>query len=172
MISLPSRRLGIAGLLALLAGGCAENIRAHDYLGDKAAKVLAAADRVETFRVAPRHEVSDPTETLAGFPLIARGQPQGREFAASLGKVLLDDRSYPWDMAKACIFSPHIAYRVWSGQDSILVFICFDCDAVGIVPDEHDAAIRVHDDDPARPALLKLAKQAFPVEKSIQDLKE
>ena len=86
--------------------------------------------------------------------------------------VLRNDASYAWNIAKQCIFDPGVAYRVWRGNESVVILICFHCDEVGIVADKtQPEEITIHSCDPGRPALLKLAKEAMPDDKEIQALK-
>lgn len=140
-------------------------------MGEPAATVLETADRVEVMRIAPQRDKTPDDKTVLGYPVRATGAEQGKEFAASLRDVLLNDASYEWEIAKLCEFEPGVAFRVWSGKKSILVLLCFQCDAVGIASDEtNEKTLHVRDDDPARPALLKLAKQSLPNDKEIQGL--
>ena len=164
------------GLIVLISTGCAmagTSTRADAFLGDRAVKILAGADRVEVFRVTPTWEKSQTKEKLAGYPLISTGKEQGKEFGAKLSEIVRDDSTYEWNIAKACEFAPGVAYRVWSGKESIIVLICFHCDQIGVIPDESTPTkIHVHDFDAGRAALVKLARTAFPDDKVIQGLKD
>jgi hypothetical protein len=158
----------------LVSAGCAtsgESTRVRDYVGERASKIFASPDRVEVFRMGSSREHPDATQTLAGFPLLSTGKEQGKDFARRLGAVLLNDGTYEWEMANGCIFDPGVAFRVWSGSESVLAIICFHCNQIGIVPDEaNPRSLRVHDADPGRPALLKLAREVFPDDVDLQQL--
>jgi hypothetical protein len=161
-------------LLVLAGDGCDKAVksnRVHDFLGQRASKVLNAPDRVEVFRVAATWRKPKDSSTLAGYPLISTGKEQGKEFGGKLAEIVLDDRTYEWETAKGCKFDPGVAYRVWSGKDSIIVIICFHCDQLGIMFDESSGQ-GIKDCDRARHALIRLAQQAFPEDKEIQGLKE
>ena len=154
-------------------GGCAtsgESSRVHELLGDKTVRVLKAADRVEVFRIKSQRDPA-AQNTIGGFPIISAGREQGADFRHQLAHVLLADSSYEWNMAKGCTFDPGVAYRVWSGSDSIVVLDCFNCDEVGFIADEKaPGTMVIHDADPGRPQLLKLAKEALPQDAAIQSL--
>ncbi|HWE94866.1 MAG TPA: hypothetical protein VG269_12950 [Tepidisphaeraceae bacterium] len=156
---------------------CACESKSRDFVGESAARVLAAPDRVEAFRVAGTRgapatsEPADRAGNLAGFPITATGRNQGRDFGTRLGAVLLDDKSYEWQMAKGCIFDPGVAFRVWRGQESVIVLICFKCEEVGIAPDDEIKNLHIKDADPGIPALRRLAQEAFPDDVEIQQLK-
>ena len=165
---------------ALVIAGCGSEHAGHSFrsqrvdqlLGDRAVSVLKSADRVEIYRVEDRHLPPSGKNEIGGYPILERGEDQGPAFARNLAKVLLDDGSYEWEMAKGCTFDPGLACRVWSGKESILVLVCFHCDEVAIIPDEaHSDVRRYGESDPARPALLRLAKAALPHDREIQELK-
>ncbi len=165
----------LAAMILLLSTGCAiggESPRVRDFVGERAVNVLHGADRVEVFRVAAPWKKGKEGPMLGKYPLISTGKEQGKEFGTKLAQIVLDDSTYEWNIAKACEFDPGVAYRVWSGKESILVLICFHCDEIGIIADESDVKIRIHDFDRGRPALVRLARQVFPEDKEIQGLKE
>src|SRR5262245_11340847 len=87
--------------------------RVKDFLGDKAVDVLSAADRVEVYRIQgfrpDARKPDDKTEKIGGYTVLARGKEQGKEFAGRLREVLFNDRTYLFDVAKACIFDPGVA---------------------------------------------------------------
>jgi hypothetical protein len=147
---------------------------AAEFLGDRAIKVLVAVDRVEVFRIAPLWEKKkDQDANFVGYPLQATAKDQGKDYAVRLAGILKDDGSYDWGIAKACEFGPGVGYRIWSGKDSIVVLICFQCNEIGVIPDESKPTIlNAHSADPARPALLKLARQAFPDDQILRLLKD
>jgi hypothetical protein len=174
VFQLPLRTVGL--LAMLMTAACSSSLageskRVTEFLGERAIKVLAAPDRVEVFRVVPTREKKPNDQAFAGYPQRAAGKEQGPEYARELAGVLKDDHSYDWDFAKACEFEPGVGYRVWSGKDSVVVLICFHCNEIGVIEDESKPDhMHVRSADPARKALVKLARQALPDDKTIQSL--
>jgi hypothetical protein len=97
-------------------------------------------------------------------------------FAKRLASVLIDEHTYLFNSAKGCIFQPSVGFRIWKGDEAAVeVVISFKCDELIVfAPKAADGSIRgaLEDFDPARPALVKLAKGAFPDDKEMQGLKE
>jgi hypothetical protein len=119
LFQLPLRTFGLLAMLmtaACSSSFAGESKRVTEFLGERAARVLAAPDRVEVFRVGPMWEKKPNDPAFAGYPQRATGKEQGAEYARELASVLKDDRSYDWDFAKACEFDPGVGYRVLSGK--------------------------------------------------------
>ena len=134
--------------------------------------ILAKADRVEVYRV---KEGGKGSEQLDGYPIVDIGKPQDKAFAGKLKAVLYDEKTYDFDTAKACEFMPGVGFRVLSDEGQVDVILCFHCDELQLFTTDgkHKEVEKKHEDfDRARPALVKLAKQAFPNDKEIQALKE
>lgn len=142
--------------------------------------VLAGATKVEAFRIdakngpetSPEDRRRVEGERRIGYWLItAQGRDQGKEFADKLAGILLDDKNYS-DTFADC-FEPGVAFRVWKGQESVDVVICFHCDNIYCGPPKpvemENASLW---DSPARARLVRLAKEAFPDDKDIQALEE
>ena len=65
------------------------------------------------------------------------------------------------------------AIGIWSGKDSIVVLICFQCNEIGVIPDESKpSSLHTQKRHCACATLLKLARQAFPDDKILQSLKD
>src|SRR5260221_14490586 len=98
----PCRMVTFAFVLCAPIFLCACESKSRDFVGERAARVLAAPDRVEAYRVAgvrgpsPASASVDRTTGMAGYPITATGRNQSKDFGARLGAVLLDDRSYEW----------------------------------------------------------------------------
>ena len=144
-------------------------------LGEKAATLLDGATKVEVFRVGGELGAKPKGKTIASYSIIGTGKDQDEKFAAKLAGVILDEKTYEWEAAKGCIFNPGVAFRVWKGEESVVVVICFSCDQVRVAPVDKDGKVEkgvYANVDPGRAALLKLAKAALPDDKEIRQLKE
>lgn len=142
------------------------------FLGEPALAVLREADRVEVFRL-KNERAEEGEERVGNYAVTVRGKEQGRNFAARLREVLTDEGTYVWDSGKGCDFDPGVGYRVWKGEQRIEVVLCFSCDQLVVFsPKAADGSVRSAsaDFDPARPALVKLAKEAFPDDPVVQAL--
>jgi len=144
------------------------------HLGEKTVGLLTGATKVEVFRVNTTTPLEDD-KTVAGFRITATGPEQDAKFAARLVSVALNEKTYAWNIAKGCEFSPGVAFRVWNGEESVVIAICFQCDQVQITAfDKNGKAGKpvYGESDPGRAALVRLAKAALPDDKDIQALKE
>jgi hypothetical protein len=150
--------------------------KVENFLGKETLEVLLGATRVEGFRVNPE-QVKPPTDqkTIGGYPITATGQEQGKEFAKAIRHILFNEKTYLFDTTKRCAFAPGVAFRLWKGDEAVEVLLCFSCDELEvIVKDPTGKELRRvrEDSDPMRPALVGLAKKAFPKDPELQKLKE
>jgi hypothetical protein len=176
------KQLALDAMLMMLAlASCdrtpaAKPSRAAVFLGERATGIVDSADRIDVFRIESTgrwREKKDDDRSFAGYPLLATAKPQGREYILRLANILKDDSNYEWGFNKQCGFNPGIGYRIWSGNASFIVVICLQCDDIGVIPDETNPTnIHIQSADHARPALLQLAKQAFPDDKELAALKD
>jgi hypothetical protein len=143
----------------------------------RARAILAEPTKVEVFRIDGRNDPPDPTPigpdtpTVDGYAVTARGKDQGPGFARRLADVLLDKRTYRGDAA-GC-FWPGVAFRVYKGDESLDVVICFNCYNFYLGPPSDRRVFETaHFDRFAALQLVRLAKAAFPDDVDIQGLKE
>ncbi|MBL8795634.1 MAG: hypothetical protein JNM56_17140 [Planctomycetia bacterium] len=151
-------------------------IPAESALNTAAVAALANAERVEAFRVDPlSHDATTTDGRIEGYRITATAPAQGRTFAARLGQVLQDERTYYTGPAKGCKFSPGVVFRAWSGGSAVSVVLCFECDQLRATTRDEQGWV-VHearaDCDPGRAALVRLAKEVFTEDAEIQDLVE
>lgn len=160
----------LAALAALsFSAGADAPEKVKKLFGEKAVAVLAGATKVEVFRV-DSGKPGGKDKTVGGYRVTATGKDRDEKFAARLAGVVLDEESYVWGAAKGCVFQPGVAFRVWKGEESVEVVICFACDQVRVSAAGKDGVPA--ESDPGRAALVKLAKEALPDDKEIQKLTE
>jgi hypothetical protein len=150
-------------LLTALLAGC-EN-RAKTFLGPTAVTVLEQPTRIEAWRI----------HAQPGRPLTTQpAKDLDLAVARQLATILQDPATYNFDSAKGCIFQPGLGIRLWRDQQSFDVIVCFSCSELKIVsldPTTKQRPYTTEDFDNARPALVALAKKAFPTDPEIQSLK-
>jgi hypothetical protein len=141
-----------------------------EFLGAGVVDVLRNADKVEVFRVG--NSEHSKQETLAGHSVISKGKDQDKdkEFAGKLRDILFDEKTYDFGSAKECKFNPGVAFRVLSGDKTILVLLCFTCKELMIVGGS-ETKERYEDFDGSAAKLTALAKLGLPDDKEIQALK-
>lgn len=140
--------------------------------GSRTRAILAGATRVEVFRVDPTKQ-KKAENWIGGFPVTARAQEQGKEFAGRLGTALLDTWAFSDQKGKKNCFDPGVGFRVWKDEESVDVLICFICDILYCGPSVEEASENATFKGSSRRAdLLRLAKEAFPDDKEIQELKD
>jgi len=137
-------------------------------LGPDAISVLKGAERVEVFRLDQSMMPPGPEDKIekivSGYRAISTGKVQGKKFAARLAAVLLDEKTYSGEH-KACEPTPGVAFRLWKGKQHVDVTLCFECNMLSVNSVGGDF-------DLVRPALVSLAKEAFPDDARIQKLRE
>jgi hypothetical protein len=83
--------------------------------------------------------------------------------------------SYDWGpSAKSCIVDYGVFLTFSSGQRTVPVALCFNCNWLGIFDGEDDnaASVNTEDDfDPVRKKLVRIIKSIYPSDAEIQELK-
>jgi len=162
--SFPDMRiLGPSLLALLLACSHAPSARVRDLLGGDTFPEPGA--RVTAYRIDGMREKGG--ETLHGYPVLAGPVAVDAASQDELRAVLTDDRTYLWDIAKACEFLPGVLVRS-EGKETVDVLFCFSCDELEV----HRGAKKVgHEDfDPRRADLVRIAQRLFPDDPAIAKL--
>jgi hypothetical protein len=151
--------------------------------------VLRGASKVQVFRL-KAEEINQPVkrlpteENIDGHLVTGRGAEQGKAFAGRLARTLLDEKLYSQGFSDC--FEPGVVFRVWSGDKTVDVMICFKCNNLYCGPPvkqppwpqenisfagDWPAGARTLIESKMRGLLVGLAKEAFPADKEIQSLK-
>lgn len=157
--------LAVLFAIPLLAGCENKAAQARSFLGPTAVAVLESPTRIEAWRIK-----AGPNRETTNQPPRDLDTALARDLAA----VLLDGRTYSFDLAKGCEFRPGVGLRVWRDKQSFDVILCFSCSELkidGPDPTTKDRPYTTEDFDNARPALVALVKRAFPDDAEIQALK-
>lgn len=140
----------------------------------RTASFLEGATRVRVFRLDPS---TDKPVKLSGYSVKYEGKVQSQSFALQLAAVLapeLKKQSYFDFGMKGCDPEPGIAFRVENGGKVMDVVLCYECNQLQFI-DSEQSPTRValwKYFDLQRPALVNLAKQAFPNDAQIQRMEE
>ena len=148
-----------------------------------AAAVFAGATKVESFRLFPSGQ-EKPIGKITNFSYFAAGATQGNLFAARLGVVILDAKTYPWpgQSIKQCYFEPSVAFRIWKNAQFVDTIICFGCSQLAVLENNPKVPQRsiggsvrgkfhvAGDFDSARAQVMALTKEVFPDDAAIQAL--
>jgi len=144
----------------------------------RAAESVAAAigDRVPTAILGVMPSDTPPGQRLpdlvfvAGYEVV--GQPVPLDAAQAARLLAAVKAPGAFDSAEPeQKMMPAIAYRFGTAPDAVDLLVCFGCDKVAIVPSGADAiAGTQHLTQPARDALLGLAKELLPKDEAIQEL--
>jgi hypothetical protein len=141
--------------------------------GEATLDAMATADRVEWFRIDPQTRgVGDGIE---GYRVVAVGPVLRPPETRGLIDILMSDTTYRWGAASGCKPTPGVAARLRAGTSKVFVILCFECDELQVVRREaggHEAADVRHNFLPGRPALVRLAKEAFPKDRAIQAMSD
>ena len=159
-----------AGMLAIVCvqlSAAEPTEKVKDMLKPPMLDILTNAERIETFRIKEKDD--------GKVEVLAKGAIWKDEKAKAVTAILLDEKSYEWERKKLCDPQPGVMFKFYKGESSVEARLCFECDMVvfkALDAKGKEVAIAVNDDDPARPKLVKLAKEALPDDKIIQALKE
>lgn len=139
-------------------------------LGDKIVAILSGPTKVEAFRIESERNAKKGDKQISGYKITASASVKGKEFAAKVAKVMLDEKTHLGDAARC--FQPGVAFRIWRGKDAVDVIICFKCTNLGINlkddppgPGEADP----HGFGPETEPLQRLVKEAFAADREDED---
>ncbi|MEK7466871.1 MAG: hypothetical protein AAB074_05595 [Planctomycetota bacterium] len=149
--------------------------KVKEFLGDGIVGIIQDFDLVEIFRIKPKEEHHITGPRIEDQDVLGRSDEDIADLDMDLKGSLLDEGTYSFRSVKGCTFEPGLAFRIQSKKSgTIEILVCFSCDEVMItrIPDgDAKPEPRKEDCDGARPALLRIAKAAFPDDKVIQGLK-
>ncbi len=177
-----ARALGASLAISLAAccgagGGPGEpDSAAAEFLGADAVALLAAPDRIESFRVKrPLDRPIDPARALAGVERLADGPLLDAAQTALVRDLLFAEDSYLFELAKGCIPTPGVLLRAWRGERFADLYLCFECQmwavTVDTPADRFPLGREWEDFDPVQRQLVALAKALFPADAAIQALR-
>ena len=148
-----------------------------------AAAIFNGADKVEALRLFPVGSEKPLGQVAPHVPFFAKHTVDNAQFAARLGNIVLDAKSYalPGQSTTQCTIEPGVAFRVWKKQQFTDTVICFQCNQLAVLEHNDKAPNRsigsllqgrfnVAGDFLVRPQLLALTKTAFPDDKAVQAL--
>ncbi len=138
-----------------------------ELMGRRTMAILRGATRVDVHRLGTLS--TDGKLDAAPSPASDGVATLGAPFAQRIADVLLDDKSYMFEVAKMCIFQPGVRFQFWKGAESVGVNVCFVCNEIAV--QNLDAAeLRIDDIDPIRRKLLAFARDALPEDLELRTL--
>ena len=158
---------------------------AQDFDKNKAnaAAIFNGADKVEALRLFPIDSEKPLGQIALYVSFFAKHTIDDAQFAARLGNIVLDAKSYalPGESTTQFTIEPAVAFRVWKKQQFTDTVICFRCNQLAVLEHNNSAPKRsigsllrgrfnVAGDFIVRPQLLALTKAAFPDDKAVQSL--
>ena len=154
--------------LAWVAMGCAANAGngggasapVVEFLGADAANVVAAATRVEPYKLKAAMESpnAEGPDAVGGYYWQTRGADLWPAQAEELKDILLDSASYDFDVVKKCVFAPDFAFRFVAYDRSTVLLVSMQCGVWAVAgPDEPATA----NFDPAADAIRAIVETVF-----------
>ncbi|QTA86524.1 hypothetical protein [Desulfonema magnum] len=132
-----------------------------DFLGDQMISVIAAPERVESFRVNAEQEKAS-SEALAGFPISKQGPNLNEEQLKKIQSLIFDENSYHFGIEKSCKFRPEVGLKFIKGGEAVVILLSFSCDLWLFAQGDDE---KIEDSDPVREELIELAYSLFPLAK-------
>lgn len=154
-------------VILIAAAHCQAAEHLDSLYGDKEAQsVVAKPTKVQAYRLADN---SFYKPTVQDYKMLAGPVAVDDALAKSVGQLLLDEKSYLWDVGKGCdpIFGVRLEFV--QGDKSTDIFFCFECDILQVYVE--GKPVSSEDFDDVRPQLVKMMQKIFPKDKAIQGLK-
>jgi hypothetical protein len=164
--------VALAAPAARAADDPAPTDKVKEHLGAPILAALKGATKVEAFRIEPR-AAKDGEKDIGGFPIKATGAEQKEPFAKKIAAVLTDEKTLFGQQARC--FLPGVAFRLSNGDGSLDVLICFGCKNLKLIARDAKGAIVKQASGAFGPdiaPLLALAREAFPDDKDLKEIKE
>lgn len=155
------------------------------WLGHKTVWRLAEATRTEVFRLDPfqaalaamdgSNDFKPGQRHIGPYLVVGTPQKQGQEFTTRLVSALFENFNTNTQNFSSCGFEPAVAFRLWHGEQSTDILLCFACDDLRIWTNEpgnpNTRRVAMSGDmEQGRVALLRLVKEVFPNDKVLQSL--
>lgn len=145
------------------------------FLGSDRIERMDTATEVRALRVDGSFRTErDGRAMAAGFPIDAEGPlltDAQRDGFLSLAR---SSDHYMFDLAKACEFMPGVALRFDGPAGPLEVLLCFSCDEWAFAIPTAGGELgswKIEDCDAARPELLRLARELFPADEALSELR-
>jgi hypothetical protein len=165
--------VALAGVVSARAGEPASPPQTPQEIGPEGAVVLQGATAIEVCRLGPvlGGNKPPPEKLLAGYEILTEpselSKPQRDRFMA----LFMDSETFA-PYASGCGFAPEFAFRLRHEEHTLELLLSFRCDMVlartrtadGKTVRSRLSSFR------ARPALLRLARELFPRDETIQSL--
>ena len=162
-------RVLLAPALLLFAACSTPSKEVEEFLGPQIVDILQSAERVEALRVDDgTGDLPPGVPRAADYAIIKTGPDLTPAQTERLRALIFDGGNWDFEMAKACEFMPGVDFRVHSAGRRLDILLCFSCDEWAFW---HGERMRYEDNDPARSALLRLAREAFPDDPALAELK-
>lgn len=133
--------------------------------GKGAVEVLAKPDKVNAYRLPKK---SYQVKTVKEFKMTTGPVALEKSLFSETSRVLLDSKSYQWDVAKGCLPDYGVRMEFIQGDKTADVFFCFGCDILTLY--YQGKPIGGEDFDIVRPKLVSIVKKIFKDDKLIQEL--
>lgn len=157
--------------------------KAFDENKANAAAIFKNSDKVEALRLFSVGSEKPMGQVADYVPFFARHKVENQRFAARLGAIVLNAKSYalPGQSITQCYIEPAVAFRVWKGKQFTDTVICFKCDQLAVLEHNDSAPKRsigsllqgrfnVAGDFIVHSQLLALTKEAFRDDSAVQSL--
>ena len=132
---------------------------------------LTHAKKIEAFRI--KHVMDGSRDQgrkrIRGYPILSGPVAVNKKLSGELGQLLQRKSTYDFARDKGCEMTPGVAIVFKHQQIQVELLLCFECDQLEIYVGNKNTGYE--DFDPARPQLLKIVKQIFPKDPTIQALK-
>lgn len=160
----------LLGLFSACSGtGPKTTSRVTKLLGGQDVVALVPSAEIAAYRIDGMGWGKGPGKRIHGYPVLSEPVAVDGQSRDELAAVLLDDRTYLWDVAKSCEFLPGVVLR-YKADPPVDVLLCFSCDELEVFIG--GKKVGREDFDPRRRDLVRVVKRLFPDDAAIQKLVE
>lgn len=145
-------------------------------LDERVEKLLSGRDIYDApLRVVPVLVNQEPgsgekSENLEGYAIVAKGKLLTAEQVKRLQAVIFNAATYDFNVTKRCVFNPYVGFIFEAGGKQAHALFCFSCDEVSYGREGKQG--NIEDFDPARKEILNLAREVFPKDVRLAQMKE
>jgi hypothetical protein len=135
--------------------------------GQAGVKIVREATTVRAYRV---ESVAESYDQLSQYRMTSGPVVVSNHEVGHLREAVLDQRTYLWNLAKACgppVYG--VRFEFVASDHRVDIMICYACDYLGVYVD--GKLVGYEDCDEGRAALVAVAKAVFPQDDEIAKLK-
>ena len=100
-------------------------------MGNDIYKIISSPDAIEIYKIETQKNTSK--NNINGYPIIKNGGELSGSEVKSLKSILLDEKTYDFELTKRCPFLPEYVFQINKGEKKLNLFVCYSCEKITII---------------------------------------